>query len=106
MELLYRRRTHWTMALAGGASALLIDQVRRMRGRLLPKAILCGVGITGIEYLFGRIWNQNYAIWDYRHTPLNLHGQICLPYTLMWCGLSACMLAALDMCETNKSPDS
>ena len=26
--------------------------------------------------------------WDYRDFPLNLHGQICLPYTLLWVPIS------------------
>ena len=99
LELAYRRRTHWTMAIAGGASALLIDSIRKRKGSLLRKMLLCGAGITGIEYLCGILWNRKYTIWDYRSMPFNLSGQICAPYTLLWCGLSGitiCLLSRLD----------
>ncbi|MBQ2953118.1 MAG: hypothetical protein IJE07_06130 [Clostridia bacterium] len=96
LELLWRGRTHPTMALAGGMSMLLIRRASRMRGGLMPRAMLCGAGITAIEYLIGRRWNRTHRIWDYRRQPLNLHGQICLPYSLLWCGLSATVLAVLD----------
>ncbi|MDE7477569.1 MAG: putative ABC transporter permease, partial [Lachnospiraceae bacterium] len=44
--------------------------------------------ITTIELLAGLIVNCNYAIWDYRDMPLNIMGQICLPYTILWFFLS------------------
>ena len=93
LEILWRGRTHPTMALAGGASLVMIRRVSRMRGSLLARAIVCGAGITAIEYLIGRKWNRSHRIWDYRHLPLNLHGQICLPYSALWCLLSAGVLA-------------
>ena len=36
----------------------------------------------------GMIVNRSYAVWDYRHLPLNFHGQICLPFFLLWIPLS------------------
>ena len=96
LELLWRGRTHASMALAGGLSMLLIRRVSRMRGGLLPRAMLCGAGITAIEYLVGKKWNRTHRIWDYRRQPLNLRGQICLGYSLLWCGLSAAALAIMD----------
>lgn len=97
LELLWRGRTHPSMALAGGASMLLITRVRRVPTCLAGRALLCGLGITGIEYACGLLWNRTYCVWDYRRMPMNLQGQICLPYTLMWCGLSAGALAAMDL---------
>lgn len=108
LELLYRRRTHYTMALAGGLSAWLIGRIRRVPISFPKRSLLCGLGITGIEYLCGRFWNREYRIWDYRGTPLNLHGQVCLPFTLVWCGLSGLLMSGLDLLERNrrKKPDS
>jgi uncharacterized membrane protein len=28
--------------------------------------------------------NRQFQIWDYRQMPLNFHGQICLPFCLLW----------------------
>lgn len=96
LEILWRGRSHVSMALAGGASMLLIDHVGKVRKPLLTRALLCGTGITAIEYVCGTIWNRSYRVWDYRHIPLNLQGQICLPYSLLWCGLSAGVIAAQE----------
>lgn len=99
LELLWRGRSHWTMAMAGGASTALISRIRTLPLRRSTQALLCGVGITGIEYLIGRTANRDYQIWDYRNTPLNLHGQICLPYSLVWYALSAGVLSFMDAAE-------
>ena len=95
LELATRRRTHYSMALAGGLSTLLIHRLRRTSMRRLTQALCCGAGITAIEYACGRVWNRDYRVWDYRRVPLNWQGQICLPYTLLWCGLSAALLKAM-----------
>ena len=105
LELLWRQRTHPSMALAGGAAMLLIRRVHRVKAALPLRALLCGAGITAIEYAIGRAWNRTHHIWDYRHQPLNLHGQICLPFSLAWCGLSATVLAMMDATH-RKKPDS
>lgn len=95
------------MALAGGASMVLIRRAQRMPLGLPERAVLSGLGITAIEYACGCVWNRSYRVWDYRQMPLNHRGQVCLPYTLMWCGLSAGMLAAMDALHLNaKGPDS
>lgn len=102
LELLYRRRTHHTMAIAGGLSAWLIGRVRRIHTGFLTRCVICGLGVTGIEYLCGRIWNRDYRIWDYRETPLNIQGQVCLPFTLVWCGLSGMLMGALNILDNLK----
>ena len=32
--------------------------------------------------------NQDLSIWNYSNMPLNIDGQICLPFTLIWCVIS------------------
>ncbi|MDD3336058.1 MAG: hypothetical protein PHI98_11150 [Eubacteriales bacterium] len=91
LELLYRRRTHPAMALAGGVSLCglrLIDRATKKRP-LWQGALLGGAWITAVEYSFGIVLNQRYQIWDYRKTPFQHKGQVCLPFSLAWCGLSA-----------------
>lgn len=92
LELLWRGRTHCAMGLAGGAAMVLIRRISRTRLRPAAGALLCGAGITAIEYACGRIWNRDFAIWDYRRMPLNYRGQICLPYTALWCVLGGAAL--------------
>ncbi len=96
LELLYRQRTHWSMALAGGAACSLIGRIGRMRAPRVTRALLCGAGITGVEYLVGCLWNRDYSVWDYRDAALNWQGQVCLPFSLVWCALSYGMLYVMD----------
>lgn len=97
LEMLTRGRTHWSMALAGGASTALISQVHGLPIRRSAQALLCGTGITAVEYAVGRVWNQEHQVWDYRRMPMNREGQICLPYSLLWCAMSAGALAVMDI---------
>ena len=106
LEFLWRGRTHYSMSIAGGISALLIGRIRNMPLSFAMRTLLCGLGITGVEFLCGSIWNRTYRVWDYRHKPFNYQGQVCLPFSLAWCGMSAAMLKLLDEWEHNKHPDS
>lgn len=99
LELLYRRRTHFSMALAGGCAAQMINKIRTLPMRMPLKSLLCGSAITGVEYICGCIWNRDFSVWDYRSTALNWQGQICLPYTLLWCGLSAAAMRTFDFID-------
>ncbi|MBO5953676.1 MAG: hypothetical protein J6Q53_06140 [Oscillospiraceae bacterium] len=90
LELLWRGRSHSSMFLAGGACFLLLGGLNRVRPRLsLPVRCMVGAGvITSVELLTGLLANRDYHVWDYRDMPCNFHGQICLPYTLLWIPVS------------------
>ena len=96
IEILWRGYTHPTMALAGGLSAVLLFRINRgLAGGALPLRLLAsGAAVTLIELLFGVIFNLGLGmeVWDYSDLPLSLLGQICLPYSLLWC------LLALPFC--------
>lgn len=91
IELLWRGRTHWTMFIVGGICFVLvglINEVFTWDMPLIRQQAISTVMITTIELLAGLLINSNYAIWDYRDMPLNIMGQICFPYTLLWFFLS------------------
>ena len=94
VELAWRGRTHPAMALAGGVSLSMLRGLSRVQKSrpLWQQALLGGLMITGMEYAFGLAFNR-----DYRRMPANLRGQICLPFTLAWCGLSALALGGMRM---------
>ena len=95
------------MFLAGGSCFLLLG---KLSGTTLPLPLraLAGAGIiTTVEYAAGLLFNRNYTVWDYRDQPLNVHGQICLPFCLLWLpiGLGGMVLyRVLDNALTNKGP--
>ena len=91
LELLWRRRSHYSMFLLGGGCFLAIGELER-RTPKLPGAVraVIGSGIcTAGELLTGLLVNRDYAVWDYRELPGNYRGQICLPFSLLWVPLSA-----------------
>ena len=96
VELAWRGRTHPAMALAGGVSLSMLRGLSRVQKSrpLWQQALLGGLMITGMEYAFGLAFNRRHQIWDYRRMPANLRGQICLPFTLAWCGLALWRWAA------------
>ena len=84
LELLWRGWSHGSMFLAGGSCFLLLGELDK-RNLPVPLRAALGAGvITMVEYAAGLLFNRSYAVWDYRDQPLNLHGQICLPFSLIW----------------------
>ncbi|MGI6255636.1 MAG: putative ABC transporter permease [Acutalibacter sp.] len=101
LELLWRGQTHSSMALAGGICLCLINHVccDTLEDSSMFSRCLAGSGvITGVELVMGLLLNRllGFDIWDYSNVPLNLLGQVCLPYSFLWMGLS---LPAMAFCE-------
>ena len=86
LELLWRGWSHGSMFVAGGSCFLLLGKLNRTSPRLpLFARATAGAGIiTLVEYTAGLLVNRNYTVWDYRNVPMNIHGQICLPFCLLW----------------------
>ena len=97
LELLWRGWSHGSMFLAGGSCFLLLGELDKKRLPIPIRAALGAGIITMVEYAAGLLFNRSYAVWDYRDQPLNLHGQICLPFSLIWMpvGLGGMMLYRL-----------
>lgn len=103
MELLYRGYTHISMFFAGGLSAALIFLFccaggMRRAGRFLRCAVGSAV-ITAVEFCTGVVVNLclHLRVWDYSRMPLNLLGQVCLPFSAVWFFLALPIIALGDM---------
>ena len=98
LEMLWRGRSHSSMFLAGGTCFLLLGELnRRKKGMPAPARWVAGAGIiTCVELVTGLVANKNHQVWDYRKMPLNVSGQICLPYTLLWIPVSMGAMALDD----------
>lgn len=88
IELLWRGRTHWSMVLAGGICFVMFAKIAETwRHRSLAfKATLCALGVTAVEFVFGVVFNLilHKNVWDYSDVPLNIMGQVCPLYTVLW----------------------
>ncbi len=98
LELLWRGFTHWSMFLLGGICFVLVGNLKRLGPKLpLPFRVTeAALLITLLELGCGLLVNRNYRVWDYRHMPMNLLGQICLPFTLLWVPVSLAAMLLYD----------
>jgi len=100
IELMWRRRTHLSMVLAGGICFVLFAVIakRLKRAPLYVKVAVCALTVTLIELIFGVVFNRMLGmnVWDYSNQPFNFLGQICPAFTLMWAGLSLIFLPLAD----------
>ena len=88
IELGFRARSHWTMALCGALCFLAIYKINeRLSHRSVFFCALLGAAmITALELILGYILNirLGWHVWDYSDLPLHLAGQICPEFSLIW----------------------
>ncbi len=88
IEILYRGRTHWSMAICGGICALAIYRINEQfqNWGAVRRALLGALTITLVELVTGCVVNLwlRLGVWDYSSMPFNLWGQICLPFSAIW----------------------
>lgn len=93
LELVWRGHSHWTMFALGGLCFALIGLINELIPWCMPlwkQALIGAAIITGLEFLTGCIVNLGlgWHVWDYSGMPLNLLGQICILYILLWIPVS------------------
>ncbi|MBQ5911411.1 MAG: hypothetical protein IIW94_05330 [Clostridia bacterium] len=95
LEVVWRGYSHWSMMIAGGLSFTVFSLIsEKLKGiPFLYKCILGSLTVTAIELVFGSVFNLALGldVWDYSNIPLNLFGQICLLFSVLWGFL--CILA-------------
>lgn len=88
LEILWRRKTHWTMAVTGGIAFISLYNFfkNNSKMKMLKKCISGSAIITGIEFCCGCVVNLKYKlnVWDYSNCRFNLKGQICPFYSFLW----------------------
>lgn len=107
LEMIWRGRTHYSMAIAGGVCLYLINKVCCEKMRKKSISVRCFAGsaiITSVELATGVIINDwmGCNVWDYSDLPLNIGGQVCLPYSLLWFGLSLPAMALCEICKKSR----
>ena len=100
LEILCRGRTDFSMAVAGGLCLYLIDLVCNGRMKGMPLAYRCFAGsgiITAVEFATGILVNVvlKLDVWDYSQLPMNIMGQVCMPFSLLWGALT---IPAMQLC--------
>ena len=92
IELIWRGRTHWSMSVAGGLCASIINlaNMKLKNHSLALRCCLGGVIITCVEFVTGCIVNLGlgWKVWDYSGSKFNILGQVCPLFTILWALLS------------------
>lgn len=89
IEIAYRGHSHPLMFILGGLTLILVGLLDEYKKPpIIVQMIMGGIIITILELITGLLFNRQYQIWDYRNIPFNFKGQICLPFSAVWCLLS------------------
>ena len=94
IEVIYKGGySHWIMGLCGGLALIFLDELNNRISwnmDLLLQGIFGSIFITFLEFVIGSLSLKGIlpVMWNYSSVPLNYHGIICLPFSLIWIGLS------------------
>ena len=88
IEILWRGFSHVSMFFCGGfcfAGLYLINFLCHRTPHIL-RWMLGASFITVVEFWCGVTVNLllDWSVWDYSTMPMNLMGQVCLPFSLIW----------------------
>lgn len=95
-------RISWTMLVLAVVLCVPVERA----GAELPwecplwlQAAVCASLVTCVEFLAGCVLNLwlGMDIWDYSNLPMNLLGQVCLPFFFVWWGLCMVFIPVFDL---------
>lgn len=94
VEMAYRGFSHWSMFVLGGICLCFFawqGSVSGWRDPFWRQLFRCLLFVTACEFITGLIVNKwlGWQVWDYTGLPLQLWGQICVPFMLVFSGLCA-----------------
>lgn len=101
IEVAFRGYTHESMYVVGGLCFILIGLINEFftfEFPLVYQSLIGSLIVTVIEFISGYIVNivMKLNVWDYSNLPLNIMGQICLLFSIMWVFLSAVAIVLDD----------
>jgi uncharacterized membrane protein len=99
IELLYRGRSHWTMFILGGICFIYCG----LQNEIMPndkyplwkQVLYSDIFVIIAEFITGCIVNIHlgWNVWDYSNLPLNLLGQSCPQFALLF--MPVCLFAII-----------
>lgn len=98
LEVIYRSLTQRKFVNAGflfgpfipiyglGAFMIIVMQHILQGWHFVPRFVLFGLAITFMEYMVGFLSEKIFklTLWDYSENRFNLHGHVCLPFSIFW----------------------
>lgn len=92
IEMIFRGFSHWSMFVLGGICMMFFGKQglwTRWEDPMWKQVIRCTLFITAGEFITGIFVNKwmKWDVWDYSDQPMNLFGQICVPFVILFSGL-------------------
>lgn len=93
---------HWTMPILGGILFVLIGGINNWftwEMSLISQMLFSSLIVTFAEFISGVILNicLKLDIWDYSNLPMNIMGQVCVPFMFLWFFLSLAAIILDDV---------
>lgn len=97
IEVVFRGFSHWSMFVLGGLALVFCTfqgQTMHWTEPLWLQLLRAVIFVTSLEFITGIIVNKWFklAVWDYSDQPLQLWGQICVPFMILFSGLLVCAI--------------
>jgi uncharacterized membrane protein len=73
-----------------GAAFIIILQNIFHTWHIVPRFIIFGLALTVLEYAVGVLSEKIFklTLWDYSEYKFNLHGRVCLQFSILWSALA------------------
>lgn len=103
IEIGFRGWTHWSMFIVGGICFVSIGVINQCyftwNMNIFKQMLISTILITVIEFIAGCIINLwlGWHVWDYSHQPLDILGQVCVPFMVLWFFLSFVAILVDDL---------
>ena len=101
IELVWRGYSHISMFILAGCCGVMCGMLNELfpwELGLIWQSLIGGALVTCLEFITGVIVNiwLKLGVWDYSGLPLNILGQVCLPFCFAWIGLSVAAIVLDD----------
>lgn len=101
IEVIFRNVSYPLMGLCGGLVFVLLDRINDKISwdiDILVQGTIGSLLITSLEFIIGEMSLRGLIqpMWDYSDMPFNYKGIVCLPFSLIWVGLSIIAIVVAD----------
>lgn len=101
IEVIFRNVSYPLMGLCGGLVFVLLDRINDKISwdiDILVQGAIGSLLITSLEFIIGEMSLRELIqpMWDYSDMPFNYKGIVCLPFSLIWVGLSIIAIVVAD----------
>ena len=102
IEVTFRSVSYPLMGICAGLAVIIIDKINDYISwdiDIILQGVIGSIVITIFELIIGEISLRTELLpimWNYSNVPLNFDGVVCVPFSLIWIGLSIIGILVAD----------